>query len=162
MHKSGKGMAAPWSSSSGGGRAEPAAAAHQPRARKPRSCLCRLGTAAAGAAAGPAPAAADGWAAGRDVGREEGAVDRYLAGIRVYVDTRASECCATAGLEEASRQAAGSGAAAAEVGLPPPPAGASEAGLAPVWAALETSLKTVSGGGLLPGTVRNCQEQPRG
>ncbi|EFN52423.1 hypothetical protein CHLNCDRAFT_138922 [Chlorella variabilis] len=104
--------------------------------------ISRLGTAAAGAAAGPAPAAADGWAAGRDVGREEGAVDRYLAGIRVYVDTRASECCATAGLEEASRQAAGSGAAAAEVGLPPPPAGASEAGLAPVWAALETSLKT--------------------
>ena len=124
---------------------------------------CRLGTAVGAASGAPAsPADQAQLAAPKDTAA---AVDAQLAGIQAFVDTRVAACCEAAGVKPAATAAAASSgkldaaaeaeAAAVEAvrseaevaGLLPMPAGAGDADLDLIWAALEVTFKTVSAGG---------------
>jgi hypothetical protein len=119
--------------------------------------ISRLGTAAAAAApdaaaaaaALPVPGAASSGKGGSDGGArvqgQEAAVERYLAGIQKYIDGRVAECAEAAALgSDGSEGSADSTAVDAQTGLLPMPAGARDADLELLWAAMEVSMKTVS------------------
>jgi hypothetical protein len=121
--------------------------------------ISRLGTAAAAAAPDAAaaagalslPVAADSGKGGSDGGSrlhgQEAAVERYLAGIQKYIDSRVAECAEAAALgSDGSEGSADATALDPQTGLLPMPAGARDADLELLWAAMEISMKTVSEG----------------
>ena len=120
--------------------------------------ISRLGT-AAGASAAPDAAAADGALSlpatadsvkdgskgGSKLQEQEAAVERYLAGIQKYIDGRVAECAEAAALgSDGSEGGADATAVDAHTGLLSMPAGARDADLELLWAAMEISMKTVS------------------